>query len=144
MNSIGFLLVILCIYIIPAVVGGAFMVFLVLWAKGKPIGKNMAITSITLFLWAMILCSVYEYLGIIDTFSLDNFIYFSWAAAGTFILALIFFGVFTAKNTIFIHVINMMVFTAIVSLCIPPSIDQIKMTLSDRDRANSIAKFNLD
>ena len=97
MNGNGFLFVIFCVFIIPALIGGGFLIFLILWSKGRVIGENMSVAYVFLFFAAIILCAVYKYLGFLYTFTLDHVIYFSWAAGAELILALILFSTFSVK-----------------------------------------------
>ena len=90
MNSSGFLIVMLCVFVIPTFVGGAILFFLILWRKGKVIGKNMTVISAILFLATIILSAVYQYLGVIGTFTLDHFLYFSWAAGAALSMLFLF------------------------------------------------------
>ena len=50
MNGNGFLFVIFCVFIIPVLIGGGFLIFLILWSKGRVIGKNMSVAYVFLFL----------------------------------------------------------------------------------------------
>lgn len=144
MNNSGFVLVIFLVFIIPIMVGGATLVFLFLWGKGRIIGKNMSITSVILLVAGVILLGVYEYLGVIDAFTFDYFLYFSWAAGAVLFLALISFSISPKKHAVFIHVINLLLFTFVVNKFIDPSIDRIKMSFTMRDSANNIAEFKLN
>ncbi|MBZ7650631.1 hypothetical protein [Klebsiella grimontii] len=143
MNGNGFLFVIFCVFIIPALIGGGFLIFLILWSKGRVIGKSMSVAYVFLFFAAIILCAVYKYLGFLYTFTLDHFIYFSWAAGAALILALILFSTFSVKNAGFIHALTLLTFALIANKFIGPSMEQVDMSFAERDRANSIAEFRL-
>lgn len=143
MNGNGFLFVIFCVFIIPALIGGGFLIFLILWSKGRVIGKNMSVAYVFLFFAAIILCAVYKYLGFLYIFTLDHFIYFSWAAGAALILALILFSTFSVKNAGFIHALTLLTFALIANKFIGPSMEQVDMSFAERDRANSIAEFRL-
>lgn len=144
MNSGGFLILILLVFVIPTIVGGSVLVFLILWGKGNVIGKNMTITSITLFLATIILSVIYEYLGAINTFTFDHFLYFSWAAGAALVLALVFFSISSAKHIALIYVVTLLFFSLVANKFIDPSIERIKMTFSMRDSANTVSEFKLN
>lgn len=144
MNSSGFLIVMLCVFVIPTFVGGAILFFLILWRKGKVIGKNMTVIFAILFLATIILSAVYQYLGVIGTFTLDHFLYFSWAAGAALFLALVFFSLSPAKHVIFVHTVILLFFTFVANKFIDPSIEQIEMNFTLRNSANNIAEFKLN